>query len=204
MPPTRSSSCLIASPRATGAILVSSLVLLVIITVLALGASRITRMQTAEPNRIQQGILAFQAAEAALAAGERVVKAPDFASPAVPCMQGRCRIYAPGVIDLAAARRSAAWWREHGWRHAPAESGIQSDSTGEMWFVLEELAQDSDNVTRAARSHYRITAATLRDGRIRVVLQSVIARAPKLNIEHPNGAEDDLRTSGRQSWRQLY
>jgi Tfp pilus assembly protein PilX len=88
MQPTHASSCLNAH-RSSGAILVSSLVLLVIITALALGASRITRMQTVEPTRIQQAIVAFQTAETALAAGERVVRAPDFAPPDVPCSQGR-------------------------------------------------------------------------------------------------------------------
>jgi Tfp pilus assembly protein PilX len=200
MQPTHASSCLNAH-RSSGAILVSSLVLLVIITALALGASRITRMQTVEPTRIQQAIVAFQTAETALAAGERVVRAPDFAPPDVPCSQGRCLVYAPGVVDWAAARRSVDWWREHAWKHS-LESGTQPDSTGEMWFVVEELPKGADQA--AGRDHYRVTAATLRDGRIRVVLQSVIARGPEANIQRPDDSEDRLNASARQSWRQLY
>ena len=206
---TSSSFCVIAPRRCSGAILVSSLLLLVIMTVLALGASRVTRMQTAEPNRLQQGIVAFQAAEAALAAGERVVSEPDFAPPALPCSSGRCRVYAAGSIDLSAARRSPAWWDEHGWRHVPERSSIQSQSEGELWFVLEELTQRREDMGEAAvhpvprPDHYRITAANLREGRIRVVLQSVVVPAPEVNIDDPHAVGNDMRAAGRQSWRQL-
>ncbi len=206
---TSSSFCVIASRRCCGAILVSSLLLLIIITVLALGASRVTRMQTAEPNRLQQGIFAFQAAEAALAAGERVVSEPDFNPPALPCSSGRCRVYAAGSIDLSAARRSPAWWHEHGWRHVPERSSIQSEPEGELWFVLEEVTQYGEDRDEAAvhplprPDHYRITAASLREGRIRVVLQSIVVRAPEVNIDGPNAVGNDIRVVSRQSWRQL-
>lgn len=209
MPAKASSYALTAPRRCLGAILVSSLLLLVIITVLALGASRVTRTRAAVTISLQQGVLAFQAAEATLAAGERVVNEPDFMPPPVPCSQGRCRVYARGAVDLAAARRSVEWWREHGWGYAQEPSGTRSDSAGETWFVLEKLAKYAEDPAPTVPSsvpepdYYRITAASLLEGRIKVVLQSVVARAPTGSVDDSN-SEAGVRVSGRQSWRQLY
>ena len=139
-----------------------------------------------------------------------MVSEPDFNPPTLPCSTGRCRVYAAGSIDLRAARRSPAWWHEHGWRHVPERSSLQSsESEGELWFVIEEFTPHREDMEAGVAhplprpDYYRITAASLREGRIRVLLQSIVGRAPEVDIDDPDAFGNDMRVAGRQSWRQL-
>lgn len=196
-----------APSRQTGAILVISLLLLVVMTTIALGASQMTRAQSGSATTLQERMLMFQAAEAALAAGERVVGDPSLTSPPLPCKTGRCRIYASNALHIPATQRTADWWELHGWGFSQRD--LPRRPAGGTWFVIEEYSNaagdgsiaPSNSVPR--RVYYRVTAASLGSGTGKIVLQSIVARQFAANPDDPSLGKSMPLISRRQSWRQL-
>src|SRR5262245_18937624 len=88
------------SSRATqgGAVLVVSLLLLLVMTVLALGASQATRMQERMAGNARDYDLAFQSAESGLRTCERLINAPTLTSAPFPCSSGRCQVFELNVV----------------------------------------------------------------------------------------------------------
>ena len=103
-----------------GAVLIVSMLLLLTMTLLAMGASQSTRLQERMAGSLRNQDLAFQAAEAALRAGERFVEsqtqAPDLCS-SVPCPAGQ--VYERGFLDRTVTYQNQAyqdrpWWTTPG------------------------------------------------------------------------------------------
>jgi type IV pilus assembly protein PilX len=174
-----------------GAVLVVSLLLLLVMTVLALGASQATRMQERMAGNARDHDLAFQSAEAGLRAGERLIDDPDLASAPVPCSSGKCEVYELGVLteDLGLtyadqAFEEATWWDTQAWSYA-ADETIAGDgmARSEPQYFVEELEEVTDALTippsgpPPSRIYYRITSrAEGGTESAQVVLQSTFAR----------------------------
>lgn len=184
-----------------------SLLLMVVITVLALGAHQMMSARTLSAAKLQEHEAAFQEAEAALLAGERVVSDPAFTSTPASCSIGRCPVYAANVLDLSAARRSSDWWRAHASKYTPKNS--VDNRPGNTWFVVEEFASSiespaSSSSTEASRLvYYRVTSASADDQGIQIVLQSFFARYFSAESGERDRSSLTPVIAGRQSWRQI-
>ena len=177
-----------------GAVLVVSLLLLLVMTVLALGASRVTRMQERMAGNARDHDLAFQSAEAGLRAGERLVDNPALTAAPAPCSSGRCQVYELGYLTGNFAYQTTTWWDNNSWRYINTETWntTQQNQIGQSGsgmahtdprFFVEELQEVPDTLKvpptgpAPSRMYYRITSAG--EGGTdtsQVVLQSTFAR----------------------------
>ena len=210
---------LVRISRQRGAVLAVSLALLLALTLLALATSRATRSQTDFAVSARERDIAFQAAEAALRAGERLLAST---APA-PCAAERCQIYGPNQLEGGPAMQSAAWRQRRAWAYTSGNEWIPWSESVERArkadeaaaFVIEDYFDAPDSLAVSPESQassvttYRITAAAYtRSGRPVVVLQSTFnrTRVPGRDIEGDPGADPSTSAEaplGRQSWRQL-
>jgi type IV pilus assembly protein PilX len=183
--------------RQRGAVLVVSLLLLLVMTVLALGASQATRMQERMAGNARDHDLALQTAEAGLRAGERLIDDPALTAAPTPCSSGRCQVYELNYLTSNLAYEDRPWWDANSWRYAGTETWntATGDTTGEIgWggshmaasdphFLIEEVEEVPDSLTvpptgpPPSRMYYRVTSAGAGGtAESQVVLQSTFAR----------------------------
>jgi type IV pilus assembly protein PilX len=177
--------------RQHGAVLVTSLLLLLVMTVLALSASQSTRMQERMAGNARDYDLAFQSAEAGLRAGERFVDNPALTSAPVSCSSAPCQVYELGalttVLNLTYADQAfkqKSWWDSSAQDYAPSEEiGGSGLASADPQYYIEELEEVTDSLTipptgpPPSRMYYRITArAQGGTDTAQVVLQSTFAR----------------------------
>lgn len=159
-----------------GVSLIVSLVLLVIVTLLALGSMRGVVLQTRMSGSTHDRSLAFQAAEVSLREAERraaTLQPTDF--PAAGCAGGLCAT--PAVAD-------APRWLDDafaGWRNAvaaaPADAPVPQAIVEDMgdapnWLGCEnEIPRQPNCSTR----RFRVSSRSTADGRATVQLQSQYA-----------------------------
>jgi len=159
-----------------GVSLIVSLVLLVVVTLLALGSLRGVLLQARMSGATSDRSLAFEAAEAALRAAERRAATLDTASFPV----GGC---ADGLCSTPAASDSARWTQSDfdGWQasaaaaptNAPPQDAVVEDmGDAPNWAGCEnEIPRQPNCSTR----RFRITSRSTADGRATVLLQSQYA-----------------------------
>jgi type IV pilus assembly protein PilX len=178
-----------------GAVLVVSLLLLLVMTVLALGASQTTRLQERMSASMRDRDLAFESSEAGLRNAERIIDSL-LAAPS-PCTSGRCQVFDRGVLPATMAFQTPTWWDTNAWSyitdetfnttHHTAGSGGLISGNGmagaDPQFVVEELEEVPDALSvpptgpPPSRIYYRITAgAQGGTQQAQVVLQSTFAR----------------------------
>lgn len=175
----------------SGAVLVVSLLLLLVMTVLALGASQATRMQERMAGNARDHDLALQSAEAALRTGERLIDDPTLTTAPIACSTGRCKFYELNVLPGNVAYQSTAWWTANAWNYSSANSwstaGTEMSGPGlarqDPQFFIEELEDVPDTLTipptgpPPSRMYYRITSSAQGGSNTaQVVLQSTFAR----------------------------
>lgn len=173
-----------------GAVMIVSMILLLVMTVLALGGSHMTRLQERMASGTRNQDLAMQSAEAGLRAGERVVAA--FVSPPTACNAALCgQVYEVGFMRQTLgvsyedqAYRDRTWWATVA-RPYSVEQVISGDgvASAEPMFYVEELEEVPDQLSSPptgpppSRIYYRITS--LGQGgtdAAQVALQSTFAR----------------------------
>lgn len=133
-----------------GAVLIVSLLLLLVVTVLALGASQTTRLQERMVGSQRNFDLAFQSAEAGLRAGERLVN-DSMMTPPLPCASNPpCLVYERGYLARTNSYEDQAflereWWLGLAQRYAatPAISG-EGLSGQDPLFYIEEIEEVRD------------------------------------------------------------
>ena len=181
--------------RQQGAVLVVSLLLLLVMTVLALGASQTTRLQERMSAGMRDRDLAFESSEAGLRNGERIIDSLLVAPS--PCTSGRCQVYDRTVLPTSMAFQTPDWWDNNAWsyvtdetfnttQHTASSGGLISGSgmTGaDPQFVVEELEEVPDALSvpptgpPPSRIYYRVTSAAQGGTQqAQVVLQSTFAR----------------------------
>ncbi|MET0533464.1 MAG: PilX N-terminal domain-containing pilus assembly protein [Steroidobacter sp.] len=168
----------ISSPhRQHGAVLVVSMLLLLVITVLALGASQSTRLQERMAGSQRNYDLAFQSAEAAIRAGERMVDPASMAAPPLPCAaitNPPCRVYERGYLNNTVsyadqAFQSREWWTARAQNYGTTTnliSGAAGDGLAKRdpQFYVEEVEEVADALSipptgpPPSRVYYRIVA----------------------------------------------
>lgn len=191
----RSMRITLSVKKQQGAVLVVSLLLLLVMTVLALGASQTTRLQERMSAGMRDRDLAFESAEAGVRNGERIIDSLVVAP--LPCTSGRCQVYDPTVLPTSMAFQTPAWWSNNAWSyianetfsttHNTASSGGLISGGGmagaDPQFVVEELEEVLDTLTAPtagpppSRIYYRVTAAAQGGSQqAQVVLQTTFAR----------------------------
>lgn len=176
-----------------GAVLVVSLLLLLVMTLLALGASQSTRLQERMAGSARNHDLALQSAEAGLRAGERYLGGLSSAPlGAWDCSSGRCRIYERGDLtdDLGLtyedqAFKARTWWTARAWDYASSDliGGAEGLARDDPQYYVEDIGEVCDSVgigmtgQTPCRAFYRVT--TRAEGgteAAQVVLQSTFAK----------------------------
>jgi type IV pilus assembly protein PilX len=180
----------LAMKQQRGAVLVVSLLLLLVMTVLALGASQTTRLQERMSAGMRDRDLAFESSEAGLRNGERIIDSLD--TPPSPCTSGRCQVYDRDILPVSLAFQTQDWWDSNAWAYATDETfsttrGSDISGSGmagaDPQFVVEELEEVADALSvpptgpPPSRIYYRITSAAQGGTeQAQVVLQSTFAR----------------------------
>lgn len=173
-----------------GAVLIVSLLLLLVMTVLALGASQSTRLQERMAGSTRNQDLAFQAAEAALRAGERWVDNPAMVAAPLPCNSAPCLVWERGLLDSQVSYQDQAFQPRSWWTTVATpyvDSGQAISGTGlavaEPQFYVEELEEVPDalsippNGPPPSRMYYRVVArGEGGTANANVVLHSTFAR----------------------------
>ena len=162
--------------RQRGAILVTSLLLLLTLTVIGISVMQITRMQERMAGNTRDLNLAFQGAEAGLRDGEQQIEAALLVN---PCTVAPCAVFQRAALPVL-NNRTAAWWAANS-----QEYGVDgADELGELdqdpQFVVEELrkVRYSLNVDDlAGRDFFQITSrSTGATGRTNTVVQATYAK----------------------------
>jgi len=155
---------LVIRKRQTGASLIVSLMLLVVLTLLGLSGMQSTIMQERMSSNVRDKGLAFQAAESAVRGGEDWVKNQTI-SKLVPQDGSSCS--APcnlvGLGDyLNMTTRNFSWWETTGRAYTDMPTGAVASAPR---FIVEEhsiqrdsLADATDNNSPPVRTLYRLTA----------------------------------------------
>ncbi|HEX7115984.1 MAG TPA: PilX N-terminal domain-containing pilus assembly protein [Steroidobacter sp.] len=144
-----------------GAVLVVSLLLLLVMTLLALGASQSTRLQERMAGNQRDMDLALQGAEAGLRGAEELL-APTVATIAT-CLApaSHCEAYEQGVLPLDLTRQNQAWWNQWGRDYAVTTLGSLSSQPE---FVIEHIGEVRDSIAvggsylNTVRDYHRSTA----------------------------------------------
>jgi type IV pilus assembly protein PilX len=185
---SRRASRLIAT-RQRGAVLVVSLLLLLVMTLLGLGASQSTRLQERMAGNQRDQEVALQGAEASLRAAERRL------SPMVNAVLTRCRrpaascdsyekrilIDATTQVELDLANQANSWWTAFG--KAYLDGDDLGAVSGTPQFVAEhraevrEVLSVGDANLDTVRDFYMVTARSSgMTDTAQVVIQSTYAR----------------------------
>jgi len=156
----------------TGAVLITSLAVLLVMTVLGVTAMQGTVLEERMARNILERDIVFQGAEAALREGE------DFLNNAnLPAFDGTDGLYQPAAPGVAPVWQTVDWGG--GARVYPgALNGV-----GAAWYIIEEMPpiQRQGGSLRVAPlpevAVYRVTARAIgSDGAVVVVLQSTYQR----------------------------
>lgn len=180
-----------------GAVLIVSMVLLLIVTILALGASQSTRWQERMAGDQRDYDLAFQSAEAALRAGERAIDDDRMTTPPVPCRSltnPPCLVYEPGFTNGSVSYQdqvfeSDEWWAARAHRYSGTGTDLIAGPSGDglarsdPQFYIEQIEVVPDSLSLPPTGpppslvYFRIVARGQGGtANARVVLHSTYAR----------------------------
>jgi type IV pilus assembly protein PilX len=180
----------LTATRQHGAVLVISLLLLLVMTLLGLGASQSTRLQERMAGNQRDQELALQGAEAALRDAEDMLS-PSKRASISKCIVtgiGTCQSYEKSfLVDVATnmeldlAKQSDEWWEEYGKVYENAdqlpELAAAPEQVVEYVATVRDVLSDNGPTQQIERDFYRVTVRSsgLTDT-AKVVLQTSYAR----------------------------
>lgn len=173
-----------------GAVLAVTLALLTTLTLLALAAGQSIRAHARTLSTLNERQQLFELTESALREGEMEV---------LNLEESDLRSHSDrsARIDWAAVAAQASWWQSHGSSFTGSVS-----KEGSAYYVVEPY-EFSPN-----RTYFRVTAASMHEGKLIAVLQSIYAidavdgRSPAVPCDSSSVHCQHARAS-RQSWIQL-
>ncbi len=172
----------------TGAALVTSLLILLVLTVIGITAMQVTRMQERMAGNSRDLNMAFQGAEAAVRNGESLIRT----QPSRPdtCIALPCEFWQQGVSTVASPEtQGKAWWDQYADEYEA--SGAHDSPTvdmPELWedprFVVQYITRVPDSLTIGegggvppGRDFYQVTGRSAgATGKANTVVQSTFAR----------------------------
>jgi type IV pilus assembly protein PilX len=95
-----------------GAVLITSMLLLMVLTIIGVTVMQMSRMQERMAGNSRDVSLAFQAAEGALRNAERHIE--TFVVSPVLCSTGPCDVWDEQAPDSAISNKDADWWEDNG------------------------------------------------------------------------------------------
>lgn len=174
----------LAGERNKGAVLVTALVFLMVLTILGLSTMSSTVLEQRMAGNIRDSFVSFQAAEAALRTGETWIGAQA----AEPVADGTASngVHLLNGVDSDTAdatpwwhEKDHAWWTSHGDTPTNTLSGVGEQPR----YLVEERAFVKDDLNIGGQSHtngrqfYRVTAfGTGSSNTARTLLQSTYAK----------------------------
>jgi type IV pilus assembly protein PilX len=165
--------------RQRGAILITSMLLLLVLTIIGVTVMQMSRMQERMAGNSRDVNLAFQAAEGVMRSAELSI-AGETARP-IACSDSPCEVWLEDASDLPIANAPADWWTENGETFDQGTiAGVREAPTAvieELGFVRTDggvvMGQDPPD----GRDFYQVTArSTGGSGQAEVVLQSTYTR----------------------------
>lgn len=176
MNPIASPSAARRRPQQRGISLIVSLVLLVVVTLLALGSMRGVVLQSRMSGSMHDRGLAFQAAEVALREAEQralAATAADIPASGAACSNGFCA--------TPALNSTPRWLNSSftGWRSAtsdaPADAQAVVEDMGDSASAWDGCENRIPVPVNCVKHRYVVTARSAADGRATVLVQSQIA-----------------------------
>jgi type IV pilus assembly protein PilX len=167
-----------------GAILVTAMLLLLVLTIIGISASQMTRMQERMAGNLRDQNLAFQGSEAGLRDGETMIRTlvarPD------TCVTAPCSFWTRGTLENIPAE-DQDWWDDNADElEADGDRGTVTHDMTELesdpQFVVESLGFVSDSLTVGhappeGRDFFQVTGrSTGGSGAAVNVLRSTYAR----------------------------
>lgn len=177
-----------------GAVLIVSMLLLLVVTVLALGASQSTRLQERMVGSQRNYDLALQAAEAGLRAGERMIGDDSITTAPLVCLalnEPVCRVYQGGHLDSLLSYEDQAftsdqWWTDNSFSYDRESTGLISGeglARIDPQYYIEEVEEVPDSLSipptgpPPSRIYYRVIARGAGGGgNAQIVLHSTYVR----------------------------
>lgn len=172
-----------------GAVLVVSLLLLLVMTLLGLGASQSTRMQERMAGNQRDREIAMQSGEASLRAAEALLaqNRPTIITCVVATASPNCESYeanvlvGPNGMALDLTRQADSWWQSFGRRYEFASNLAQVSKVPD--YVNERVAETRDTLSQGGsyitvvRDFHRSTARSAGlTNTAQVVVQSTYSR----------------------------
>jgi type IV pilus assembly protein PilX len=158
-----------------GAILVTSLLLLLVLTIIGVTVTQMSRTQERMAGNTRDVNLAFQGSESALRAAEAKVLA--FTATPVTCVSAPCDVFERKVLPPLNSQ-SKTWWTTNA--QAYNNSAQSANLSEDPRYVLEQFGwiRNSWDVTdTTGRDVYEVSArSTGGSGKAEVVLQTTYAR----------------------------
>lgn len=153
----RTSSPAHGARRQRGAILVTSLLLLLTLTIIGVSVMQITRMQERAAGNTRDLNLAFQGAEAAVRDAENLL----WSTPVIVTCNNAANCIRPrGTLPDDLASQTAAWWDANSQEYGADGQQDLDELDEDPQFVVEEIAWVGPMVVDepGARMFYQITA----------------------------------------------
>jgi type IV pilus assembly protein PilX len=164
-----------------GAALIVALLLLVVLTIIGIGAMQTTRMEERMAGNTRDLNLAFQAAEAALRDGEARIRAAN--SRPETCSAAPCEVWQLGALPPLELQ-TRDWWDDPDITLEYGANGVDdiAELAADPHLVVEALGFVPDSLTVGhgvpeGRDFYRITAhSTGGSGEAESIVQSTFTR----------------------------
>lgn len=122
--------------RQAGMALITGLIFMVVLTLIAVAAMRTATLEERMSGNARDRDLAFQAAEAALRAGEQVLQGPGVLPPFAPGTA-----YTPRIPDGSI---SGYWKTTHPWTTQSVAAWQPAGTSAAPRYVIEEMDMDMD------------------------------------------------------------
>lgn len=167
------------SAHQRGAILITSMLLLLVLTIIGVTVMQMSRMQERMAGNTRDSNLAFQAAEGALRGAESFIR--QQAIRPVSCATGPCEVWVEGSVGGTTANQPETWWDANGQTYGQAAmTGVQEPPASvieELGFVRTDggvvMGQDPPD----GRDFFQVTSrSTGGSGQAEIVLQTTYTR----------------------------
>lgn len=166
-----------------GAALIVALVLLLIMTLIAIGSSRTSVLQERMAGNLRQGNVAFEATETTLRVGEQWIEnqvggARPVAVSLTSCSSSPCNVLSLGSLNPVL---DSTWTGANSGEVRTATGAMNSLSNAPQYFVeQQQIVPDSlttgTSTDASARIYYRVTARAVNDtANAESILRSVYA-----------------------------
>jgi type IV pilus assembly protein PilX len=163
--------------RQRGAVLVTAMLLLLVLTIIGVTAMQMSRMQERMAGNTRDVNLAFQAAEGALRSGEAYIAELDIEP--IACSTSPCQVWQEAAVVTSVANEAESWWTTNGQTFGQAAMDSLAEAptsiVEEIGFIRTDGGLNASDPPDG-RTFYSVTArSTGGSGQADVALQTTYA-----------------------------